>query len=308
MKIARVFPTKTSMSPTDPDAYFDVPDLFTPHYDEVHISVTFTWDIKKAYKLEYEWQKHTKKILVGGVAINGESDQPFQAGLYLRQGITITSRGCPNNCSFCMVRQGIIEFDNFPEGNIIQDNNILACSDRHWQLVVSMLKKQKLIEFKGGLEKHRITPKIAEDLRGLRIKSLWLACDSPNDIKPLEKAVRILHKAGFRHEQIYCYVLIGHNLREENERLEKCLNLFTYFDEENNERYMGVKPFAQLFRDKIDKIKYSREYKQFARKWSRPACYYRLKKDLVDKSETQKTPLTNMTVRTVVIKEQQGEF
>ena len=277
-----MFPTKTSMTPIDKDAYYDTPDLFTPQYDEAHISITFTWDIEKGRRIANAWDKHAKKIKVGGVAIDGETDQPFQSGMYLKKGITITSRGCPNNCKFCQVRHSLIEFDNFPEGNIVQDNNILACSDRHWRLVLSMLKKQKAIEFKGGLEKYRITPQVAEDLRGLRIKTLWLACDSPNDIKPLETAVRILHKAGFKREQIYCFVLIGHNLLEENQRLEKCLNLFTYKDEEDNERYMGVKPFAQLFRDKYDRVRYSREYKQFARKWSRPACYYHLKKDLVN--------------------------
>ncbi len=211
-RIARVFPTRTSMTPIDRDAYFDVPDLFTPQYDEVYISCTFTWDIPKAKKLATAWDKHAKIVRLGGVAINGESDQPFQSGLYLRGGITITSRGCVNNCNFCMARRGLVEFDNFPEGNIIQDNNILACSDRHWRLVLSMLKKQKAIEFKGGLEKYRITEKIAEDLRGLRIKTLWLACDNPNEIKPLEKAVRILHRAGFKRELIYCFVLIGRDI------------------------------------------------------------------------------------------------
>ena len=49
MRIARVFPTKNSMSPTDKDAYFDVPPrIGLPEYDEVHISVAFTWDLKKA--------------------------------------------------------------------------------------------------------------------------------------------------------------------------------------------------------------------------------------------------------------------
>lgn len=274
--IARVFPSRTSMTPIDKDAYYDTPDLFTPQYDEAHVSITFTWDILKGKRLAQAWERHAKIVKLGGVAIDGESDQPFKAGIYLRKGITITSRGCLNNCSFCMVRRGLIEFDNFPEGNIIQDNNILACSDRHWRLVISMLKNQKAIEFKGGLEKQRITPKIAEDLRGLRIKSLWLACDQPNAIKQLETAVRILHKVGFKREQIYCFVLIGKDMQEETERLEKCLNLFTYLDEENNERFMGVKPFAQLYRDKSNSIEYSKEYKQFARKWSRPACYYHL--------------------------------
>jgi hypothetical protein len=175
--IARVFTTKTSMTPTDEHAYYGVPPFNAPIYDEVHISCQFTWDIEKAQGLAIQWRRHGK-VRVGGVAIDGESDQPFQAGMYLKQGITITSRGCPNACDFCMVNKGkLVEFDDFPAGNIVQDNNILACSDRHWRLVMDMLKTQKEVEFKGGLEKYRLTQRKAEDMRSLRIKHLWLACD-----------------------------------------------------------------------------------------------------------------------------------
>ena len=256
MKIARVFPSRTSMTPTDQDAYFTEPKLNTPMYDEVHISCQFTWDIQKAQDLAIQWRRHGK-VRIGGVAIDGESDQPFMAGMYLKNGVTITSRGCPNKCSFCMVRKGLIEFEDFPEGNIIQDNNILACSDRHWQLVMSMLKKQRGIEFKGGLEKYRITTKIAEDLRGLSIKTLWLACDQTNGIEPLRKAVNILLKAGFTRSHLYCYVLIGDNAKENIRRLREVWKI-------------GCMPFAQLFKNKENSIEYPRSWRRFARRWSKP--------------------------------------
>ncbi len=53
MRIARVFPTKTSMSPTDPLAFFGPPtlDAIAAEPDEVHISVTFSWDLEKADEL-----------------------------------------------------------------------------------------------------------------------------------------------------------------------------------------------------------------------------------------------------------------
>eukprot|EP00919_Chromeraceae_sp_WS-2016_P030444 GHVR01072209.1.p1 GENE.GHVR01072209.1~~GHVR01072209.1.p1 ORF type:complete len:272 (+),score=19.48 GHVR01072209.1:511-1326(+) len=258
MKIARVFPTKTNCSPIDNDSYFDAPDLFTPYYDEVHISVTFTWDIEKGYKLANQWKKHGKSIKVGGVAINGESKEPMIGGMYLKSGITITSRGCPNNCSFCMVNRGLIEFDTFPVGNVIQDNNILACSDKHRERVWSMLRKQRGIEFKGGLESRRVTDKIAEDLRSVSTKQLWLACDHKSAVKPLKQAVSKLQKVGFTRSHLYCYVLIGKDKEEETERLYEVLNA-------------GAIPFAQLFKDKDNSIEYSKEWKRFAREWSRPA-------------------------------------
>lgn len=253
------------MCPDDQDAYFGFPDMFTPQYDEVHISCQFTWDIPKVEVLASNWERFGK-VKVGGVAIDGESDQPFKEGMYLKKGITITSRGCPNNCSFCQVRKGLIEFDDFPIGNIVQDNNILVCSDRHWRLVMSMLKRQKAIEFKGGLEKYRITEKVAEDLRSLSIKTLWLACDQPNSIEPLRKAVSILNKAGFTRNHVYCFVLIGDDLIENLNRLKEVYRI-------------GAMPFAQLLKNKDDSIKYSKEFRTLQRNWSRPAIYKALMKN-----------------------------
>jgi len=258
MRIARVFPTKTSYCPTDQDAYYGEPELFTPKYDEVHISVTFTWDIDKGYRLKSAWEKVCLNVKIGGVAIDGESKYPSIPGIYVKKGVIFTSRGCPNKCSFCQVKNDLIEFDDFPEGNIIQDNNILACSDKHLKQVFDMLKTQKSIEFKGGLEARRITPFVVNELRKLRIKSLWLACDHKNAIKPMKKAVQILTKAGFTRNHIYCYVLIGKDRQEEENRLYEVLNA-------------GALPFAQLYRDKEDSIKYSNDWKRFAREWSRPA-------------------------------------
>lgn len=260
--IARVFPTKTNLCPEDEHSYFSSPDMFTPNYDEIHVSCQFTWDIDRAYELAETW-KSKGNVKVGGVAINGESKEPFKAGIYLKKGVTITSRGCPNNCSFCLIKNNLIELNEFPEGNIIQDNNFLACSDQHRERVYSMLKKQSGIEFKGGLEAARVTPKIADELRSLRVKSLWLACDHDSAIKPLRRAVEILLNAGFKKSHLYCYVLIG----KEEMRLREVFDI-------------GCMPFAQLYQPpERKKIEYSPQSKVFQRTWCRPAAYKSFLKD-----------------------------
>jgi len=244
--IARVFPTKTNMSPTDEHAYYGLPPFWVKQYDEVHVSCTFTWDIDEAHRLYAAWSYEHDNVKIGGVAIDGESSKPFISGMYLKEGITITSRGCPNNCSFCLIKQPLIEFDEFPEGNVVQDNNFLACSDRHREKVYKMLRTQKSIQFKGGLEARRITSKIAEELRSLRISELWLACDNDRDIEPLRKAVNILKKVGF-NSQLYSYVLIG----KEELRLRAV-------------REMGVMPFAQLYQPPLKhKIDYTKEMQDY---------------------------------------------
>jgi hypothetical protein len=95
MKIARVFPTKTRLSPIDSLAYFDVPGMFD-EADEVHVSTLFTWDKGRAEYLAEQW-RHVAPVTFGGPAYN-QPGASFVPGKYVREGAVITSRGCPNKC------------------------------------------------------------------------------------------------------------------------------------------------------------------------------------------------------------------
>jgi len=265
MKIARVFPTRTNMSPMDRDAYFGLPGLFaSQRYEEIHVSVAFTWDIERANWLKKQWEM-IAPVKIGGPAINGEPTNGFETGKYLKKGVTITSRGCPNRCPFCFVKQDLIELKDFPEGNIIQDNNILACSGNHLDKVFQMLSCQKQINFSGGFESSRITDQIIERLRGLSVYQVWLSYDLPDAEKPLKKAVDKLRKY-FRREQLRCYVLIGFHgdtLEKAESRLRRAWEI-------------GTLPFAMRYRtpQKTWKDSYLFEDKLwslFTRKWTRPA-------------------------------------
>ena len=256
--IARVFPTRTSYTPTDRDVYIGEPDMFTPEYDEIHISVTFTWDIERAEKLRDLWSDYGR-VVVGGPAY-GDMGGEFEPGMYLKSGVTITSRGCPNKCGFCMVpkREGDLRELEVKEGHIIQDNNILACSKAHLGRVGDMLSKQKGVEFKGGLEASRVDTESADWLRQFKVKTLWLACDHPNAVSGLHDACKTLMSAGFTRNNLYCYVLIGKDMEEEESRLRAVWDA-------------GCMPFAQLYRDDNDSVVYDKEWKNFQRSWSRPA-------------------------------------
>jgi hypothetical protein len=246
------------MTPTDQDCYFGKPFFpeLMPKYDEVHVSVVFTWDIEKGYELKAEWEKYFDVVKIGGPAFN-DSGSEFTPGMYLRKGAVITSRGCPNKCKFCFVpkREGDLRELKVRAGNLIQDNNILACSKNHLRKVFRMLRFMKGIEFKGGLESRRVTPKIAEELRSLRIKELWLACDYSGAEKPLKKAVETLTKAGFTRSHLRCYVLsMGKDMQSDEERVREVWNI-------------GCMPFMQLYKP----ADHSAEWQRFQRKWSRPA-------------------------------------
>jgi hypothetical protein len=256
------------MCPRDKDAYFGEPDLFTPQYDEAHISVTFTWDIKKAYDLAYAWKIYAKEVKLGGCAFNDRGNG-FIPDLYVKPGCVFTSRGCIFDCPWCFVprREGKIRELPILSGNIIMDNNLLACSKSHIKNVIKMLKTQRQISFNQGLDSRLMTDWFVEEIRGLKIKDIWLAMDYDGAEKPLQKAVNKLKKY-FSRDKIRCYVLIGYEdetLKQAEMRLRKAWEI-------------GTLPFAMLYRDENGK-KRSLEWRRFQRSWCRPAAIKAMMKE-----------------------------
>ena len=245
------------MCPTDQDCYFELPQMFMPEYDEVHVSVTFTWDKKRGEFLKKQWSSFCNNVKLGGPAY-GESRFEFETGLYLKSGVIITSRGCNNNCGWCIVSHPLKEI-NIEKGNIIQDNNFLQCSKGHRQKVYDMLKDQKSIEFKGGLQSELLTEWDVNRLKDLKIKELWFACDANDRLYSLRKAYKKL-KGYFNRNKLRCYVLIGKDWIEENHRLREVYRI-------------GFLPFAQLYQPSDKLIKYSKVWRDFTKRWSRPAIY-----------------------------------
>src|SRR3989304_4990989 len=92
--VIRVFPRKTNWTPTDELAFVGDPSLFRPSDDlPVRVSVTFTWDIKEGQRLFRALSDNYSDVQIGGPAFGDPGDE-FEPGRYIKQGVTITSRGC----------------------------------------------------------------------------------------------------------------------------------------------------------------------------------------------------------------------
>ena len=237
--------------------------LFPPEVDEVHVSVAFTWDLPRAEYLARQWAQ-VAPVKIGGPAFNQPGGE-FIPGRYLKEGYTITSRGCPNNCWFCAVpkrEKGLRELP-IKDGWNILDDNLLACSEGHIRAVFDMLRRQtQEIEFTGGLEAARLEPWHVDLLASIRLGQAFFAYDTPDDWEPLWTAAQMLRHGGIIHEggrhRIRCYVLIGwpqDTMSEAEARLERVLSL-------------GIYPMAMLYRDHEGKI--SPEWRKFQRAWARP--------------------------------------
>jgi hypothetical protein len=274
-RIIRVFPRRTKATPDDALAYFGPPDFFA-EADEVHISVTFTYDKARAEQLAEQW-RFVAPVQIGGVAF-GDDSLEFIPGRYIRPGYTITSRGCPRRCWFCGV------WKKWPTPNVlpihdgwnILDDNLLACPREHVEAVFAMLRKQnRRVEFTGGLEALALEDYQVELLAGLKPRpNMFFAYDPGDAFSTLENAASRLIAAGFtpQSHRLRCYVLIGFpkdTLTLAEARLRQMLAI-------------GFSPFAMLWKPELpsqEKHRPGVEWQAFQRRWARPALIHRAADD-----------------------------
>lgn len=237
------------------------PDLFDPHEGKAEISVVFTYDVDRAEDMADAWRDWGWQITLGGPAYDDPGGE-FVPGKYTKEGIVITHRGCIRNCPFCYVpkREGKIRELEVKAGNILNDNNILACSETHQRKVFAMLRGQKSVSLRGGLDSRLLKDWHIEEIRSLKLEDIWLAYDNEKDMATFE-AITKFRNAGLTHRKGRCYVLVGYD----NDTLEKA-------DERCRAGYrQGAYPFAQLYDGYNKDDKYL--WKRLARNWSRPAVY-----------------------------------
>jgi hypothetical protein len=268
-ELIRVFPERNKWTPSDDLAFVGEPpfEQFRPAdpYTPVHVSVTFTWHRGIAQRLAEAWGDYYRNVSIGGPAYDDPGGE-FIPGRYLKVGSTITSRGCPKRCGWCKVpfSEGALREMPIKPGWIVQDNNLLACSERHLHAVFTMLREQKRnIYFNGGLDKHYLKPEHRELFDSIPIGELWFACDQANDFPALEKARLILD--GIPQRKLRCYTMIGYDaetLSEAEQRIERVFRL-------------GFLPFSQLYQpptaDRPTKI-YGADWKAVNKQWCRPAA------------------------------------
>ena len=209
-------------------------------FDEIWVSVTFTFDIPQAVALLKEATKRATGVVVGGIAVTLFPDAFKETGATVRPGrveaaegfspdasilhekpqysLTRTSLGCIRKCSFCGVSKLEPIFKNrewigdlWPDTHIIRfyDNNWLAKEKRDLEKDIAILrdlvgsKTINEIDFNQGIDCRLITPEIANMIQGLPIKPFRLAFDGPQEDGPFQKAVELLAKHGFHNFQNY---------------------------------------------------------------------------------------------------------
>lgn len=269
-RLIRVFPRRTKATPSDALAYVGQPDLFA-EADEVHISVSFTYDKAIAEQLAEAW-RWVAPVKLGGVAY-GDDSLEFIPGRYVRPGYTITSRGCPRRCWFCGVWKKWPSPNLLPivDGWNILDDNLLACPRHHVEQVFAMLRQQRRrVEFTGGLEALALEDYQVDLLASLTPRpNMFFAYDPGDEFETLEHAARRLLAAGFtpQSHRLRCYVLIGYpkdTFDAAHARLAQMLGI-------------GFTPMAMLWRPETpsqERWRPAPEWRAFQRRWARPAIIH----------------------------------
>ncbi len=191
--------------------------------DKYHYySIVFSWDLWEwAQKIQPEFDG--KKVMVGGPAVKlnpswvpewAEMGGDCQALWRHNPEATRTSTGCIRKCPFCAVPEmegRLAELEYWAIKPIVIDNNLLACSEKHFDKVIDSLKSLEWCDFNQGLDARLLTQHHADRFAELKNPMIRLAFDDSRYEKSFMKAVTLLRDAGIAKKNIQVYVLIGFN-------------------------------------------------------------------------------------------------
>ena len=264
--IARVFARRTSLSPRDDLAFYGGPPLGLTGINRVLVSAAFSWDQGRAKFLARQWDTVCQDVRIGGPGF-GNVGGEFTPGLFLQYGVTITSRGCPRRCPWCVVpqRDGRVRTLKINAGWIVQDDNLLACPRPHIEAVLEMLASQPdPIDFAGGLDARLLDQWFCDRLAKLRVFQAFVAYDQASEREPVLRSIPMLQSAGLAQRAIRVYMLCGFGDDTPSRADDRAAEIFA----------AGAVPFAQWYQDGDRFRPAPDDWQTVIRKWSRPAAMF----------------------------------
>jgi len=107
------------------------------------------------------------------------------------------------------IEGSLVELSDWEPKPLVCDNNLLACSRRHFDRVIDRLKLLAGIDFNQGLDARLLTPRHVDLLRSLDTPTLRFSFEHISQEDDLRRAISLVTGAGFTTRRITVYVLIG---------------------------------------------------------------------------------------------------
>lgn len=192
--------------------------------DKVYMSKVFS----EEYTPDYPYYVNAKKVIKGGTgycisAVDGKEvfdesknfDLPYEVehiypdyDLYPQYtkntAYGFLTRGCCNNCSFCIVSQkegrcshkvaDLSEFWRGQKSIKLLDPNLLACKD-HIELLQQLADSKAKVDFTQGLDARFINERNVEILKQINISMLHFAFDFMKNEKRIIEGLKIAKEA-----------------------------------------------------------------------------------------------------------------
>ena len=175
------------------------------------------------------------------------------------------TRGCPNNCRWCVVPSKEGEIKPYrswrqlirPDSKklVLMDNNILA-SDFGIAQLEELTRQNYAIDLNQGMDARLVDERVAKILAGLKwIKYIRFSCDQQAQIKPIMRTAELMGKYGVKPYRLFIYLLVTADIEDAARRVEalkRLGNITIYAQAERNER-QGIVPnkmqleFAQRY-------------------------------------------------------------
>lgn len=210
-------------------------------YDKVYVSKVFGDEYSKMPPLYIQ----ADKIVYGGTGFaitveNGKevyhkcNDKPLPPEIEhiypdytLYQNLTkdtaygFLTRGCPNNCGFCIVSQkecarsvkvaDLAEFWRGQRHIKLLDPNLLACKDRT-DLLRQLIDSRARVDFTQGLDARFVTEEAAGLLKQIKIDKVHFAFDYMKNEKAIVKGLQTYKRVcGTRENNAIVYMLTNYN-------------------------------------------------------------------------------------------------
>ena len=239
-------------------------------YDRVYISKVFD----ETYSKDILDPLNAKEIIRGGTGYGLDNKLPEEIermypdySLYPQYtkdtAYGFLTRGCPNNCPFCIVcaKEGrksckvadLSDWWNGKKNIVLCDPNLLACRD-HMDLLGQLADSKAWVDMNQGADARMLTEKNIEALNRVKFKRIHFAWDLMDRSEQIIKGLNLYLEQGKIHDpsRRLVYVLTNFNTTME----ENLYRIYTLRD-------MGYDPFVMVY----DKPNAPREIRRLQR-WS----------------------------------------